>query len=73
MRSAFQRVRGNGVRVALFIDANPVVPPLARAAPGTESPAELEADTSLRSRRDSIRLQAGPLMHLGDVTDTTVP
>ena len=40
---------------------------------GTESPTELEADDGLRARLESIRLQAGPLMHLGDVTDTTVP
>lgn len=40
---------------------------------GTESPAELEADEGLRKRLESIRLQAGHLMNLGDVTDTTVP
>ncbi len=40
---------------------------------GNESPAELEADETLRRRLESIRLQAGPMMHLGDVTDTTVP
>ncbi len=40
---------------------------------GTESPAELEADQTLRGRLESIRLQAGPLMRLGDVADTTVP
>lgn len=40
---------------------------------GTESPAELEDDRTLRRRLESIRLQAGPLMHLGDVADTTVP
>lgn len=40
---------------------------------GSESPAELEADATLRRRLETIRLQAGPLMHLGDVTDTTVP
>lgn len=40
---------------------------------GSESPAELEANATLRRRLESIRLQAGPLMHLGDVADTTVP
>ena len=40
---------------------------------GSESPAELEANLELRKRLESIRLQAGELMHLGDVTDTTVP
>lgn len=40
---------------------------------GTEQPAELEANGALRERLESIRLQAGPLMNLGDVGDTTVP
>ena len=33
----------------------------------------IEADAELRSRLESIRLKAGHLMGLGDVTDTTVP
>ena len=40
---------------------------------GYESPAELEADSQLKSRVESIRLQAGALMNLGDVTTKTVP
>lgn len=40
---------------------------------GVESPAELEANAALRERLESIRLQAGPLMNLGDVGETTVP
>jgi 4-oxalomesaconate tautomerase len=40
---------------------------------GTETPAELEANDDLRARLEAIRLQAGTLMRLGDVTDTTVP
>jgi 4-oxalomesaconate tautomerase len=40
---------------------------------GDESPAELEADGPLRARLESIRLQAGPMMRLGDVRDATVP
>ena len=40
---------------------------------GYESPAELEADSQLKSRVESIRLQAGSLMNLGDVTTKTVP
>jgi 4-oxalomesaconate tautomerase len=40
---------------------------------GTETPAELDGDAGLRDRLESIRLQAGYLMGLGDVTDTTVP
>ena len=40
---------------------------------GYESPAELEADSQLKSRVESIRLQAGALMNLGNVTTKTVP
>lgn len=40
---------------------------------GDESPAELEANTELKGRIESIRLQAGPLMNLGDVSKKTVP
>ena len=40
---------------------------------GQESPETLEADETLRSRIEAIRLQAGPLMNLGDVRDKSVP
>jgi 4-oxalomesaconate tautomerase len=40
---------------------------------GTEAPAVLEADTALRARLEAIRLKAGPLMNLGDVSDSSVP
>lgn len=40
---------------------------------GYESPAELEADAALKARIESIRLQAGRLMNLGDVAGKTVP
>ena len=40
---------------------------------GYESPSELEANAELRARLESIRLQGGRLMNLGDVSDTTVP
>lgn len=40
---------------------------------GTETPEALEADTGLRARLEAIRLQAGPLMNLGDVTRASVP
>ncbi|WP_046725236.1 4-oxalomesaconate tautomerase [Streptomyces xiamenensis] len=40
---------------------------------GTESPAELEADTRLRALLEDIRRAAGPLMNLGEVSGTTVP
>ncbi len=40
---------------------------------GYESPAELEANTELKSKLEAIRLKAGKLMNLGDVTNKTVP
>ncbi|WP_069814254.1 4-oxalomesaconate tautomerase [Streptomyces sp. TP-A0874] len=40
---------------------------------GYESPTELEGDTGLRQRLERIRLRAGELMGLGDVTEATVP
>jgi len=65
----------DGVPVTCIDNGMPVV--LLRAADfgksGYESPAELEADTELKARIESIRLQVGPLMNLGDVQDKTVP
>lgn len=40
---------------------------------GYETPRELEENAALRDRIERIRLEAGPLMGLGDVRDTTVP
>lgn len=40
---------------------------------GHETCAELEANTDLRALLETVRLAAGPLMNLGDVSDTTVP
>ncbi len=40
---------------------------------GHESPAAIEANLSVKARIEAIRLQAGPLMNLGDVTKRTVP
>ena len=40
---------------------------------GHETREVLEANQSLRERLEAIRLQAGPMMNLGDVTDKTVP
>ncbi|MAT04232.1 MAG: 4-oxalomesaconate tautomerase [Acidimicrobiaceae bacterium] len=65
----------DGVDVTMIDNGMPVV--VMRATDlgiqGTESPSALDADDRLRTRLESIRLQAGRLMHLGDVTDTTVP
>lgn len=65
----------DGVACTLIDNGMPVVVLRADAVGigGYESPVELEANTNLRSRLESIRLQAGPLMNLGDVADTTVP
>jgi len=40
---------------------------------GDESPADLEADEELGRRVQAIRLAAGPMMNLGDVSGATVP
>jgi 4-oxalomesaconate tautomerase len=40
---------------------------------GYESCADLEAHPALRDRLEEIRLVAGQLMHLGDVSNSTVP
>ncbi len=65
----------DGTDVTCIDNGMPVV--LLRAADfgksGYETPQELEADGELKARVESIRLQAGPLMRLGEVTDKTVP
>ncbi len=40
---------------------------------GTESPEALEADATLKTRVEAIRLACGVLMNLGDVSKKTVP
>jgi len=40
---------------------------------GQETRDELEANTDLKARLESIRLKAGPMMRLGDVRDKSVP
>jgi 4-oxalomesaconate tautomerase len=40
---------------------------------GQESHEALEADEGLKERLDAIRLEAGPLMNLGDVAEKSVP
>ncbi len=40
---------------------------------GDESPAELNANDELKARLQSIRLQLGPMMNLGDVDGASVP
>ena len=40
---------------------------------GTETVEQLEANEDLKARLENIRLQVGPMMNLGDVTDKTAP
>ena len=65
----------DGVAVTLIDNGMPVVVMSAEAMgiTGTESREELEANDELRERLESIRLQAGPMMNLGDVRAKTVP
>lgn len=43
------------------------------AATGYEDRETLDADDALKARIEAIRLKAGPMMNLGDVTDQSVP
>jgi 4-oxalomesaconate tautomerase len=56
----------NGMPVAV-LDAASV------GVSGHETPAQLEADEGLRARVEALRLVAGRLMGLGDVSSATVP
>lgn len=40
---------------------------------GYEAPEELEAEGALKKRLEAIRIQAGSMMNLGDVTEQTIP
>jgi 4-oxalomesaconate tautomerase len=65
----------DGIEVSCVDNGMPVV--VARAADvgitGYESVAELTASTELNERVQSLRVQAGKLMGLGDVTELSVP
>lgn len=65
----------DGVETTLIDAGMPVV--VMRATDlgmsGYESCEELESSHELRERLERIRLAAGPLMNLGDVTEATVP
>ncbi len=65
----------DGVQCTLIDNGMPVVVMRADAlgVSGHETCADLEANTSLTERLEHIRHQAGFLMNLGDVADTTVP
>lgn len=64
-----------GVACALIDNGMPCV--ILRAedvgVAGTETREELEANAALKARLETIRLEAGPLMNLGDVTEKSVP
>ncbi len=65
----------NGVQVTLIDNGMPCV--VFKAADvgvtGYETREELDADETLKARIEAIRLIAGPLMNLGDITEKSVP
>ncbi|MGA7438645.1 MAG: PrpF domain-containing protein, partial [Luteibacter sp.] len=65
----------DGIEVTLIDNGMPVM--LIAAADlgitGEERPDALDADTTLKARIEALRLKAGPLMNLGDVTSKPVP
>ncbi|MFZ2099381.1 MAG: PrpF domain-containing protein, partial [Oricola sp.] len=65
----------DGVEVTLIDNGMPCV--ILSAADmgitGHETPEELEANSELRAKLESIRAKAGPLMNLGDVSKKSVP
>ena len=65
----------DGIEVTCVNAGMPVVLVRADAVgiTGLESPADLEADETLKRNIEAIRLLAGPAMGLGDVTHDTVP
>jgi 4-oxalomesaconate tautomerase len=67
--------RFDGVDVTCIDNGMPVVVMLASdlGVTGSESRDELNANGDLKKRIESIRLQAGPAMKLGDVTKKVVP
>jgi 4-oxalomesaconate tautomerase len=67
--------RIDGIDCTLIDNGMPIV--LMRASDlgrtGYETRDQLDKDEELKARVEKIRLQAGPMMNLGDVTDKTVP
>lgn len=65
----------DGVSATLIDNGMPCV--VMRAADlgisGDEDPKALEANDALRTKLESIRLKAGPMMNLGDVKEKSVP
>jgi 4-oxalomesaconate tautomerase len=67
--------RFDGIDVTCIDNGMPVVVMAAEAlgVSGYETRDELNADAALKQKIESIRLQAGPAMNLGDVTNKVVP
>lgn len=65
----------DGVELTMIDNGMPCVIMAASAfgLTGQESPSELEGNAALKERIEAIRLQAGPLMNLGDVREKSVP
>lgn len=65
----------NGIKATCIDNGMPVVMvnALDLGLRGDESPAELETDSILRQKIETLRLAAGRLMNLGDVSHKTVP
>lgn len=65
----------DGIELTMIDNGMPCV--VMRAADlgitGDENPVDLEANDALRQRLETIRLQAGHLMNLGDVSQKSVP
>lgn len=65
----------DGLEVTLIDNGMPTI--VVRASDmgidGTESREKLESNDALRERVERLRLLAGPMMNLGDVSDKTVP
>src|SRR6056300_454512 len=65
----------NGVECTLIDNGMPVVVLRAEdmGISGTETREELDANGELKAKLEAIRLRAGPMMNLGDVTEKSVP
>ncbi len=64
-----------GIECTLIDNGMPCVVMLARDLDieGSETPDVLEASASLKAKLEAIRLEAGPMMNLGDVRKKSVP
>jgi 4-oxalomesaconate tautomerase len=65
----------DGVQVTMIDNGMPCVVFLASdvGVTGYEDRETLDANTEMKAKIEAIRLQAGPLMNLGDVTEKSVP